>query len=299
MANANFDLEFIKERVNNSLKESLEGVIDEKIRSITTRSKTKDSKIEYEEGFISTKDAYKLMIPHVENAIMVVATNLVERQDTKMSELKDELSENMKNEMEKIKNEFNQKLLDSKLRDDALEQYKRRDSIRIYGVPQDEAEKTNSNITMNKVLETMKKIGLENQVKKENISATHRIHRKKSNSLPDPIIVKFTARQTKDLVVSNSSKLKESTNTNPKQFINEDLTPLRSKLLTFIKTKVPLVLSKSVHTREGRILCKKTADQSKWIYIESVRDLHKLSVDNPTSTTLLKELDLDNCMIEV
>ena len=115
--------------------------------------------------------------------------------------------------MKKIKNEFNQKLLDSKLRDDALEQYNRRDSIRIYGVPQDEAEKTNSNITMNKVLETMKKVGLENQVKKENISATHRIHRKKSNSLPDPIIVKFTARQTKDLVVSNSSKLKDSTNT--------------------------------------------------------------------------------------
>ena len=151
---------------------------------------------------------------------------------------------------------------------------------------------------MNKVLETMKKVGLENQVKKENISATHRIHRKKSNSLPDPIIVKFTARQTKDLVFGNSSKLKDSTNTNPKQFINEDLTPLRSKLLTFIKTKVPVVLSKSVHTREGRILCKKTADQSKWIYIESVCDLHKLSVDNPTSTTLLKELDLDNCMIE-
>ena len=55
--------------------------------------------------------------------------------------MKDELSENMKNEMKKIKNEFNQKLLDSKLRDDALEQYNRRDSIRIYGVPQDEAEK--------------------------------------------------------------------------------------------------------------------------------------------------------------
>ena len=101
MASAKIDLEFIKECVNDSLKESLEGVIDEKIRSITTRSKTKDSKIEYEEGFISTKDAYKLMIPHVENAIMVVATNLVERQDTKMSELKDELSENMKNEWKK------------------------------------------------------------------------------------------------------------------------------------------------------------------------------------------------------
>ena len=112
--------------------------------------------------------------------------------------------------------------------------------------------------------------------KKENISATPRIHRKKSNSLPDPIIVKFTARQTKDLVVSNSSKLKDSS-TNPKQFINEDLTPLRSKLLTFIKTKVPVVLSKSVHTREGHILCKKKADQSKWIYIESVRELYKLA----------------------
>ena len=151
---------------------------------------------------------------------------------------------------------------------------------------------------MNKVLETMKKIGLENHVKPEHISTSHRIHRKnKTNTFPDPIIVKLLARQTKDLIVGNSSKLRDDTTLNPRQFINEDLTPLRSKLLTYIKTKVPAVISKSVHTREGRILCKKTEDETKWIYIESVRDLQKLNVN--ISNDLLKELDIDNCVINV
>ena len=101
----------------------------------------------------------------------------------------------------------------------------------------------------------------------------------------------------KDLIVSNSHKLRDDTTLNPRQFINEDLTPLRSKLLTYIKTKVPSVISKSVHSREGRILCKKSEDQSKWVYIEDIRDLQKLSVN--ISDDLLKELALDNCMINI
>ena len=60
---------------------------------------------------------------------------------------------------------------------------------------------------------------------------------------------------------------------------------------------MPAVISKSVHTREGRILCKKTEDETKWIYIESVRDLQKLNVN--ISNDLLKELDMDNCVIKV
>ena len=42
--------------------------------------------------------------------------------------------------------------MDSKILDDALEQYNRRDSIRIYSIPQSDAEITTSRITLNKVL---------------------------------------------------------------------------------------------------------------------------------------------------
>ena len=83
-------------------------------------------------------------------------------------------------------------------------------------------------------------------------------------------MLKFVSRQSKDKVIGNASKLRDNNSSGNKQFINEDLTPLRSRLLTFIKTKVPIINSKSVHSREGRILCKKEEESAKWIYIESV-----------------------------
>ena len=233
----------------------------------------------------------------IEKAAMVVTTNVIERQDSMQASILEKI-DHLDGKISGIVDKSNEKLLDSKIRDDALEMYNRRDSIRIYGVPQDEAEKTNSQITMTKVLETMEKIGLKDRVKQEHISTAHRIHsRTKSHSFPDPIIVKCLARQTKHLIVGNSSKLRDDSSLNPRQFINEDLTPVRSKLLTYIKTKVPSVISKSVHSREGRILCKKNEDQSKWIYIESVRDLHKLSVN--ISKELLKKLAMENCQINI
>ena len=295
------DLECIENCIKAAFETEPEIDSDKQISAVKTRSKSNDKSssnaVEYEETLINIKDCYRIMKPMMQKAIMIAVTNIVERQDSIESNLLAKITQ-LENKVTGITDNFNDKLLDSKIRDDALEMYNRRDSIRIYGVPQTEAEKTNSQVTMGKVLETMKKIGLENNVKQEHISTSHRIHRKnKNNSFPDPIIVKLLARQTKDLIIGNSSKLRDDTTLNPRQFINEDLTPLRSKLLTYIKTKVPSVISKSVHSREGRILCKKTEDQSKWIYIESVRDLHKLNVS--ISNDLLKELDMDNCLINV
>ena len=146
-------------------------------------------------------------------------------------------------------------------------------------------------------MDVIKKIELENDVKVADISACHRIHRKKQNvNIPDPIMLKFVSRQSKDKVIGNASKLRDNNSSGNKQFINEDLTPLRSRLLTFIRTKVPMINSKSVHSREGRILYKKEEDQAKWIYIESVRDLRHLNVN--ITPELLKELEMDNCLIE-
>ena len=298
VAEVSKDLDYIKNCIKAALDNEPAIENEQQIKAVKTRSKSKDnSEVEYEETLINIKDCYKLMRPLVEKAIIVATTNLVERQDAIESNLLNKIGQ-LENKVTNLAEKCNDKIIDAKIRDDSLEMYNRRESIRIYGVPQTEAEKTNSRVTMEKVIETMKKIGLENSVKQEHISACHRIYSKtKSNTYPDPIIVKLISRQTKELIVGNSYKLRDNTTLNPRQFINEDLTPLRSKLLTYIKTKIPSVISKSVHSREGRILCKTNDDLTKWKYIENVRDLQKLSVS--ISNDLLKELAMDNCVIDV
>ena len=292
------------EHIENSIKASLECEQDfadteQQVKGVkVTRGKgkkgDKDSEVQFEETMINIKDCFKMFKPIMQNAIMTATKEIIERQQVIEVSLRGEIA-GLNDQIKTLKKNANNQIIDSKIRDDALEQYNRRDSIRIYGIPQSEAEKTNSRITLNKVLDTMKKIDLEDQVKEDKISTCHRIHRRnKDSSRPDPIIVKLVARHSKDLIMGNASKLKNGSNQQI-QFINEDLTPLRSRLVNFIKTKVPSVISKSVHTRDGRILCKQTEDQSKWTYIESVRDLSKVNVN--MSQELLKELGMDTCLI--
>ena len=98
------------------------------------------------------------------------------------------------------------------------------------------------------------------------------------------------------MVLHNAYKLKDipSGNQSP-VFINEDLTPLRSRLLHYVKTNVPGVISKSVHSRQGRILCKTDSDQTKWTFIDSVRDLNKFEIE--LTDGVLKDLGLDTYLL--
>ena len=293
------DLEYIENCIKAALNSEPEISEDLQISAVKSKTrangKNKDKDIEYEETLINIKDCYKVFRPMVEKAVITATRELAERQNNMESNLMTEIV-SLRKDVKHTKGIMTDKLIDAKIRDDALEMYNRRDSVRIYGIPQSEDEKTNSGVTINKVMDVIKEIDLENVVNKADISACHRIHRKnKENNNPDPVMLKFVSRQMKYRVVANGPKLKNNTSTT-KKYINEDLTPLRSRLLTYIKTKIPTVISKSVHSREGRILCKKEEDQTKWIFIESVRDLRHLNIN--ITPELLKELDMDNCLIE-
>ena len=165
-----------------------------------------------------------------------------------------------------MQGEFPNKVLDNKYDNDKLEQYGRRESIRIAGVPEDDNENTDTSITRQKVIDTLKKIDVD--ITHESISASHRIGKKNSRYHRN-IICKFVSRQPKELVMKNRAKIKGTD-----IFINEDLTPLRSKLLTYIKTKVQNVNQKSVHSIGGKIACKFTNDEeNKWHHFESPKEL--------------------------
>ena len=166
----------------------------------------------------------------------------------------------------KMKCKFQEKVLDNKYDNDRLEQYGRRESIRIAGVPENENENNNTSITRQNVIDTLKKIDVE--IDHDSISASHRIGKKNSRYHRN-IICKFVSRQPKELVMVNRFKLK-----NTDIYINEDLTPLRSKLLNYVKKKVPNVNQKSVHSIGGKIACKFTNDQeNKWHHFETPKDL--------------------------
>ena len=118
------------------------------------------------------------------------------------------------------------------------------------------------------MIDTLKKIDV--NVTHESISAGHRIGAISSGRVR-PIICKFVSRQHKDLVMNNKHKIKGT-----EIFINEDLTYLRNKLLTYVKKKVPNVSPKSVHSVNGKIACKFSTDSdNKWHHFESPKDLLK------------------------
>lgn len=86
------------------------------------------------------------------------------------------------------------------------------------------------------------------------ISDCHRIWPKpNSNSnrkFPPVVILRFVSRQSIDLIMKNKDKLTDNI------FVTEDLSPLKMKLISFIKNKVEDVQTSSVHTCRGKILCK-------------------------------------------
>ena len=106
------------------------------------------------------------------------------------------------------------------------EQYSRRESIRITGVPYVRGEVTN---------DIVKRVGISIgvHINVEDISTSHRTG-KSRNGDPRPIICKFVSRQTKHQFLKNKKYARYITcddRGNPVRiFIEEDLTPMRARV---------------------------------------------------------------------
>ena len=147
---------------------------------------------------------------------------------------------------------------------DAIEQYSRRDSIKVIGIPKPPLEhKEDTDAT---IVELGKRIGVD--IKAEDISVSHRIPGKSK-----AIIAKFVRRHTKSEVMRAKSKLKDTEG--PRVYIYEDLTPMRGKMLREIKKDTRV---KTAFTREGRIHCV-MRDGEDVITINNPDDLFKLNWD--------------------
>ena len=179
----------------------------------------------------------------------------------------------MKNKIQALKSELNKtkveltyvKGLNTKLnqainlniyKQDELEQYNRRENLRIYGVPDSNSRKDDGESVLFDIAD---KLGIE--LDEWDIQKAHRLGKKPKHN-PNaqevsttrkarPIIARFVNYKKRNEFVYAKSKLKSSER-NSGVFITEDLTPLRNKLLNYVKNKCDdrFVLC---HTLNGKI----------------------------------------------
>lgn len=123
---------------------------------------------------------------------------------------------------------------------DKLEQYSRKNSLRIIGLPARKDEDTDEAI----IQLCNEKLGV--SITKADIDCSHRLFSK--DSARSPIIVKFCRRTVKNMVFHNKKKIK-----NTKIVIFEDLTKKRAQLLHRAKEVHGM---KNVWTSEGVVLIK-------------------------------------------
>ena len=158
---------------------------------------------------------------------------------------------------------------------DDMEQYTRRNCLKITGVPEERNDNTDvlvMNVINNLVLkENEEKIGI------KDISRSHRVGKFRPQNRPRDIIVKFVSYRDRARVYGNKRNLKAYNNNPTKKtdpiYINEALTQTRSEL--FRKTR-ELVKSRKLHscwTYDGRIYAKLHGVHGRKIIISSVEDL--------------------------
>ncbi|XP_052130284.1 uncharacterized protein LOC127751197 [Frankliniella occidentalis] len=174
-------------------------------------------------------------------------------------------------EVEKLKEELTEKdtkikLLESSVHNkcDELEQYGRRNNIRIFGVPE-----ANSENTDDLVIDVARKINV--TLEKWNIDRSHRVG-KAGGDRPRPILVKFTSYGARRAVFQAKKQLKSTRIT-----IREDLTQAR---LSLMRKTMDSYSEKNVWSSDGAIMVKVGA-VVRPLRVRTEEDLASLLVRHP------------------
>lgn len=183
-----------------------------------------------------------------------ILTNLIK--ESVISELKDTIAKNTEVivSMTSLLAEKDKKIEELESKIDNLEQYGRRQCLRVFGVKEEPGEDTDK-----LVVDIAKKIGVELSV--NDIDRSHRIGAK-SDERSHAIVVKFVSYRKRGEVFRNKKQLKSTG-----IVIREDLTKARHKLLQDCITRYGI---HNVWTLDGTIIVK-TGDTKR--KINSASDL--------------------------
>ena len=151
---------------------------------------------------------------------------------------------------------------------DALEQYGRRNGLRISGILERDNEDTTTAI-VNLANEVLK---VEPPLQRDDISISHRLKkpRRAKPEEPAPIIVRFLRRTDRNRVIRARKELKVyNEDRDIKIYVNEDLTTRRAKLFAKMRTLQKKRLLKQAWTYNGNIKVMMTNGEIKNITNES------------------------------
>lgn len=145
------------------------------------------------------------------------------------------------------------------LANDALEQYSRRNSVRISGLDTDSDDPEDLE---SKVISLVKKGNV--TINTQDIDRVHKVGQK------DDILVKFTTYKAKASVMNKKKEINAKEND---VYIGEDLTHLRSTLLYEARQIRKAGLVKHVWTSDGKIIVRDNTDKKRKVF--SLRDLNQ------------------------
>ena len=141
---------------------------------------------------------------------------------------------------------------------DKREAYDRKLNITFSGIPVQQDERRNPDITTNIVANELNNItGL--TIRKEDISSYYRIFRKpsttgsKEDNDPPIIVARFITHQIRNKVLSVPHRTMYNTATGTK-FIKEDVKFLQQKLFKYLRTREDIIIKKTISYKDGWII---------------------------------------------
>ena len=170
-----------------------------------------------------------------------------------------------------------------RLQNDALEQYRRRSSLRISGITEDQEDTTQAVVNLaNKVLE------VDPPLQPQDIDVSHRLAKPRyaREEEPRPIILTFMTRTDRYRILANRKTLKDyNKDRDFKIYVNEDSTKYRAQLFKTVRKLQYRKLFKQVRTYNGNI--KVTTLRGEVKSVATIEDIQ----------TLLPSVDLNNLWI--
>ena len=239
--------------IDVELADIVKAKVDEELANVTSAIEGRESKSVSK----TVKDAVATILPSIANIISVAVSTAVS------SALK-RLDESMTSKLAKVQRQC----LPNKYENDKMEQYSRRENLRIFGI-NEEANET-EDVLEAKVIELAGDIGVE--IKPDDISVAHRMGKPREGGRP--VIVRFCHRKKKYEMMRNKKKLKGRQR---KVYINDDMTSLRAKMMKLVKEQEVV---KNVSTRDGSILAWLHSG-GKPVVINTPDDLQKVGISTP------------------
>ena len=173
--------------------------------------------------------------------------------------------------MEIAIDETNSKINNIEQKIDDLEQYSRKNNVRIVGIRENTSTATTTENTPSLIVDFINDT-MKLDINSYDIGNAHRLGTRRTGADCRDIIVQFSANTTKQYIMKNRKKLRD---TNRNIYINDDLTHRRALLFKDARKELKNNKLNAVWTRDGNIFAK-LHEHSKPIKIDNNQGLARL-----------------------